>query len=937
MRFYELIHTRCKSGMDMQSGRLITSEGYKEYAFSSEMLDNPAVDIPYLTSDWGVRSVQPYADPGYMQDGYIYHVPEPDTGQLGFMLNFHPIPWDKCFEAPGFSNRPGNFINQAFVGDFAAAGFYPYELFGDRHVWDAQEKLGPLYVCGEGHVCKYDDRKPCAHPGVKKLENYGYYYKTPPTDLPARELAVTAPKYDFQHIGSFIAAGGDKRQQALKTAVAFMMDQFANPNQAERKFLVIKESSTENIHLWLAAIQCAFSPHMAAKIPFATRMERFDTRNRYTISKDGRYQVKANLRDPNRIERHHAMIIGVDESDKTHPMVRAAANAPYVVLDGINNTISYEADTSAHYFGLITSFDQAHAYFTRIIAQSFLGLTEPSRDICTLYDCYMVATALRPGAYTAKLLLGALDWITKYQPWETQGFEDIWLAVEKALLYHMTTEAKEEQEISHWLQSSAHIANIPNPSERIVELMKEALRVVLYEEGDIPKAARRLAKTNSAIVGHMADIVLDYDRLEKAKAVLSKLSPVEGQQLVGLYVECYKQYPQATTAGLELVTNLGLYACYRNAGKEGGTEKTVAKIIHHLMGLTPFPGGHKDPTQFLMEIARKAKTDGAAFGEFIVNSVASIYKVTDSDKDMQVFCGWLDRAQLANFILPILKKRFQTIATQPKKYYLQFLEEIRPYTARPEIGVSSLFTDIDREISYRATDPDTINVARLLLNESEQLKYMCFNAAHAYGLQVTGRSTTPEELVAFYKWLAPHGFPSLADPVYVTLLAERLAHVDFRGNSGAYEEILGMITLTDDTTYLQYYARQVIKNAATNPAPWENLFKYVAGKQDKLTDDAITAALNADPKHIKIAGERLHPNYKAYFDYLLPRDRESFVMPQQSPVPSIPHPQEEEDSGFKIPLVDDMPPPEKASEKKKPGLFSAISAIKEKFSSPDKK
>ena len=36
--FYELIYTRCRNGIDILSGKPITSEGYKVYACSPELL-----------------------------------------------------------------------------------------------------------------------------------------------------------------------------------------------------------------------------------------------------------------------------------------------------------------------------------------------------------------------------------------------------------------------------------------------------------------------------------------------------------------------------------------------------------------------------------------------------------------------------------------------------------------------------------------------------------------------------------------------------------------------------------------------------------------------------------------------------------------------------------------------------------------------------------
>jgi hypothetical protein len=123
--FYELIFTRCKQGMNIQQGQKVSSEGYKEYAYSPELAQDGVVDLSLLADS--MRKPQSFKDPEFMEDAYIYSVP--DIG-YPFVLNFHPIAWDRNFDTKGkFSNRPGNFINHVYVGDFTET--YIYNFFGD--------------------------------------------------------------------------------------------------------------------------------------------------------------------------------------------------------------------------------------------------------------------------------------------------------------------------------------------------------------------------------------------------------------------------------------------------------------------------------------------------------------------------------------------------------------------------------------------------------------------------------------------------------------------------------------------------------------------------------------------------------------------------------------------------------------------------------------
>lgn len=132
--YSELIYTRCGEGIDILRGRNpIKNSGFKVFSCSENVTDAGFTDLPFLYAT--AQSKEPYADPSFMDDAYLFVVP--DLGGK-YLLNFHPIPFDRTATGD-YSHRPGNFINQIFIGQFD--DIYPYELFGNESVWDAQNEV----------------------------------------------------------------------------------------------------------------------------------------------------------------------------------------------------------------------------------------------------------------------------------------------------------------------------------------------------------------------------------------------------------------------------------------------------------------------------------------------------------------------------------------------------------------------------------------------------------------------------------------------------------------------------------------------------------------------------------------------------------------------------------------------------------------------------
>ena len=347
--YSELIYTRCGQGVDiLKGGSPITNAGFKVFTCSSDVLQGEVADVALLQNV--AQRKEPFSDPTFMDDAYVYMTP--DYGGK-FIVNFHPVPFDR--NATGdYAHRPGNFINQIFVGSFG--DFYPYETFGNDSLWDAQKR------------------------------SEAYYYETKPTQLESRKTLTTSKgKITTDAIAQFVADG---RREALMSAIAFVVSQFALPLE-KRKSLVIKDANSENIELWIAAIERAFSPRMASGLSFATRLDDFVNSNQYVVDLGGKFTPQADLENAGTRLRRRAMIVGVDERDKNNTAAaRTTPYLPFVVLDGKSKSPLVNIDYSHPYYRCVTNYEQKRgASFCEGFLQT-LNVASPTPKVLQLYDAF---------------------------------------------------------------------------------------------------------------------------------------------------------------------------------------------------------------------------------------------------------------------------------------------------------------------------------------------------------------------------------------------------------------------------------------------------------------------------------------------------------------------------------------------------------------------
>lgn len=530
--YSELIYTRCRQGIDiLKGGRPVLSDGFKVYSCSKDILDEDATDLPLLFNM--AQCKQTYSDPNFMDDVYVYSVP--DKGR-SILVNFHPIPFDR--DAKGdYSHRPGNFINQLFVGDFGDV--YPFELFGNVAVWDAQAR-------GEA-----------------------FYYENEPQPLACRpELDATVGSITVGDIERFVSDG---RRDVVKAAIAFLIEQYELPPE-NRKYLVIRDESSSFLELWVAAIELAFSPHMSSGLSFATRMDKFMNTNRYTVSQNGLYQVQMNLQDPKQKQRFRAMIVGVDERDRANiSAVRALPNAPYVILDGKSKTIDYSADTSSAYYLLVTSYDERHVVFCREFLQ-MLDIRQPTRDVLKLYDAYIVLDG-NFSSHPAWKVAAALATLEAQQMLPCTYLSSLYNGIKEALPHYLKEDLLSAFTILKWLQKAASIVGDVQAAKEFDTIVGKAFADCVY--GDpLGRGTSEFWSSigNSAFASVAASYLTSGEVFGLHQLDTAKYGADDWIAFCRIYLPCAQKAGAYTVEGIYDVVRSGVDACIQSAGAKKALE-----------------------------------------------------------------------------------------------------------------------------------------------------------------------------------------------------------------------------------------------------------------------------------------------------------------------------------------------------------------------------
>lgn len=784
--YFELIYTRCRQGIDiLKGGRPILSDGFKVYSCSKDILDGDAVDLPLLFNM--AQCKQTYSDPNFMDDVYVYAVP--DTGR-NIVVNFHPIPFDK--DAKGdYSHRPGNFVNQVFIGGFSDV--YPFELFGSGTVWDAQ-------IRGEA-----------------------FYYENEPQPLPCRpELNVTVGSITVDDVECFVSDG---RRDAVKAAVAFLIEQYDLPPE-NRKYIVIRDESSSFLELWVAAIELAFSPRMSSGLPFATRMDKFMNTNRYTVNQNGLYQVQMNLQDPKQKQRFRAMIVGVDDRDRANiSAVRTLPNAPYVILDGKSKTIDYSADTSSGYYSLATSYDERHIVFCREFLQ-MLDIRQPTKNVMKLYDAYIVLDG-GFSSHPARKVAVALAAMEAYQMLPCSYLSRLYNGIKEALPYYLKEDLLSSFTILKWLQKAASIVGDAQAAKEFDMIVGKAFADCVY--GD--PLGRGTSKfwssiSNSAFAGVAAGYLTSGEVFDSHRLDTARYGADDWIAFYRIYLPCAQKANSYTVDGIYNVVKSGADVCIQSAG---------AKKALEICGLM-FQVDSVVSTDLLIRLSCEAV--GQLSKQYMWLLLRSNMKLVSTDRAAIDFVHYMQKQGQEDLCGYIMEYRANVINQPTEMEY--YLDALLGDPALRNVDLSKIYAILDSKLQLH--DKSSARMATKL-QETRSKNDACPISAHICALNALGGKGRRNSIINEFESYAKQGFPSIEDSEYI----EKLVKAILSSKLGEDEFGLAIGMLASSPPYVRTLSREVIGiTTERNSYAWNVLIDALSAEKDSaaitdLSDECMSA------------------------------------------------------------------------------------------------
>lgn len=779
--FSELIYTRCRQGIDiLKGGRTISSDGFKVYSCSDSIINDDIADLPLLFNI--AQGKQTYTDPSFMDDAYLFI--SPDKGKK-MMVDFHPIPFDKTATGD-YSHRPGNFINQVYVGDFH--DFYPYELFGSSYAWDAKE------------------------PGE------AFYYNTPPTALPERSNLDDAAGSILQDdIAAFVSDG---RKEAVKAAVAFLLSQYSLPTE-NRKYLVIQDEDAAKIELWIAAIQSAFSPRMASGLPFATRLDKFTNTNKYTVNLNGQYQAQMNLQDPNQRLRFRAMIVGVDERDRVNTAaVRQLANSPYAVLNGKDKSFIGETSTSHPYYKAITAYNEQHIRFCREFLQ-MLDIAEPNGDVLKLYDAYTVLDAIS-ASNTAGMIATSLSVLSKFNLKQNGYLKALYETIKSRLQDYLQENLASSFAIMNWLQKAASMVGDAEAALSFNKIVNKAFAESIFSKPQSKETAEFWSSIRtSAFFDTVATTLTNTAVLAYYDEKISKFTCDSWVFFLSIYLTCAQKARKYSEAELEPVVGRGMYSCYR--GKNIDNALQICDLVQK--------NGRGVLKALLLKITEKKD---ALYTSFCIDLLLQVSPdlVANDIKTMQ-FCKELQIQNQGQACIAVLQHRSKMLRNAAEQE--RFINTIVNEQAFVSLDLTGVFEVLDKTILV--SDKGNAKVAALL-QSCKPTKAVCVKSAHICAAAIfedKKRKTTIDKALREF---TAQGFPSVENDAFVSKLVDKILASGFEGDELTY--IIELFATSE------FYLKRLIWAILVSTTPkqgyeWNMLLYVKANSKNLIIRDTIVS------------------------------------------------------------------------------------------------
>lgn len=796
--YSELIYTRCRQGIDiLKGGRPILSDGFKVYSCSKDIFDGDVADLPLLFNM--AQCKQTYSDPNFMDDVYVYATP--DKGRNIF-VNFHPIPFDR--DAKGdYSHRPGNFINQVFVGSFEDV--YPFMLFGNQAVWDAQ------------------------------IRREAFYYENEPQPLACRsKLDGAAGLIAAGDIERFVSDG---RRDAVKAAVAFIIEQYGLPPE-NRKYLVIRDESSSYLELWVAAIESAFSPRMASGLPFATRMDKFMNVNRYTVNQNGLYQTQMNLQDSRQKQRFKAMIVGVDERDRTNASaVRSLPNAPYVILDGKSKKMDYAADISSAYYALATSYNGRHSGFCREFLQ-MLDIRQPTADILKLYDSY---TVLDSGFanFPARKIAASLAVLETQRMLPCAYLNRLYGAVKEALPRYLREDLLSAFTILKWLQKAAPTAGDAQAFREFDLIVSKAFADCVYSN-PLGKGTAEFWSSirSSGFAGVAADYLVSSKTFETYRGDTVQYGADAWIAFCQIYLPCAKKVGAYTVDGISNVVKGSMDACIRS------TEMKKALQICGMM----FRIDAQTSRNLLIRLACEAdRLESKQYMGLLLRSDAGLTATDRAAIDFAHFMQKQGQELLSGYVM---EYRVETIS-QPSDLE-RYLDALLDDPVFRNSDLSGVYAALDSKLQLH--DKSSVRMAAKL-QKTRRGKEVCPVSAHIGALNTLSDKRSHNSIIGEFESYAGQGFPSIEDKEYVGKLVK--AFLSCKLGEEEFDAIIGM--LVSSRPYVRTLSQEIIGiTTDRNSYAWNVLINALVAEGDPETAAILSAECVAAKKSEKQMNQLLN-------------------------------------------------------------------------------
>lgn len=719
--YSEIIHTRCGDGIDIKKNQVPVNGGgiggFKVYSCTRNVTDDGFVDLLFL--DKVMSEKQSYADPAFMDDAYLYYVP--DIGNR-VLINFHPIHFDRTAKPGNYPHRRGNFINQGFIGGFE--DFYPYETFGNDSVWDAQKR-------GEA-----------------------FYYENTPAELPLRDnLSDEIGDITLDDIAGFVSDG---RRDALTSAIAFLVSQYDLAPE-ERKFLIIRDENSRQIELWIAAIESAFSPRMASGLSFATRLDKFINTNKYTVNLNGRYQPTINLQSPDQKLRYRAMIVGVDSRDRNNAFaVRTLPNAPYVILDGKAKTLSVQVDESNPFYHFVTRFDDGHSYFCREFMQT-VDMVSPTSNVLKLFTAYtkLESHGLMP---ELKDVVSGLNVLSQYPLVRTSYLENLYKRIKANLPEYLKDDATLAFSVLNWLNKTSAIVGDTAASESFNQIVCQSFAANVFKRAQSKKTAE-LADIvfTSSFMRNAAEYLTAESTVADHVDYIRAYQPTDWVAFSGYFTKCLSNVSQggAFSDTARSMLPRGIKALYH--GKDGNGALRVAGAYYKI----------NSADTFKTLLSDAASSDNQGYISFVVNVICRISpETTSTERGLTNFRNQLRSYGLESYFPVVLAYRAGQL-TRPQEIE-RFLDTVSSGKEFAGLDLSPILVALDKNLNV--SDKMAGRIAAKIQNLNMG-KAVCINSAHICALSAVDDKRSPESLVDN---LISQGFPSVEDEDYANALLKKL-------------------------------------------------------------------------------------------------------------------------------------------------------------------